>query len=201
MFASTHPNYSTESRATRTRHSSSSLQRSRIASGLSFWAASKSERLTVTIACLLFPIATERTNTFALLRACRQIYAETVLLPLAINPLTIKDFLQLGVLLKGIRKYQPSQIKVLEVETGVYEMASIYKDLTAARFEKGQLEKYFPALQRVHVRIFPTQYPTPRSIADAEAYVNSGIAPDPVARGYEVTVEAMTMDYNKFHQL
>jgi hypothetical protein len=47
MFASTHPNYLTESRATKTRHSYVSLLRSGIISGISFWTASKSERLTV----------------------------------------------------------------------------------------------------------------------------------------------------------
>lgn len=143
----------------------------------------------------------ERINTFALLRACRQIYAETALLPLTLNTLTVTSLGSIGRLLKGIPNYQRKRIKVLHIETWASMWGPRLNLRIKERFEKAYLKTHCPALQRIHVYIYPQKGDWASPIADAEAYVKSEVAPGFVARGYEVTVEVMTIDYAKFETM
>jgi hypothetical protein len=81
-------------------------------------------------------------------------------------------------------------------------MTSTYNHITKDHFEKANLELHFPALKRIHICVY-SGYSIPRpqdsvSLADSEAYIKSEITPGLVARGYEVTVESMALDYHKF---
>jgi len=149
----------------------------------------------------LLVIPRERTNAFALLRTCRQIYAETALLPLTINTLTVKSLPRIGPLLREMRKYQRSQIAVFKVEISDPRRTTSHSYVTQEHFKEAYLETHLPCLRRIHICLYPARNGKPETIVEGEAFLNSKIAPGLVARGYEVEVEAMAMDYSTFHHL
>jgi hypothetical protein len=150
----------------------------------------------------MLPRPCERTNTFALLRVCRQIYAETALLPFSANTFLFRRYWDMGGRTNDLRKHQYSQIRDVQLEVTTLDTTkSVFQDRLTVRFKKMQLDRRFPGLQRLHVCVFPFRKKPKWSVSKCEAFIRTNLAPDVLAMGYGVTIEKMRTGWPRFNRL
>lgn len=149
----------------------------------------------------MMPRPSERENAFDLLRTCRQIYAETALLPFSANTFSWSFYSNLGTSVRAFRKFQCSQL--LEVQ---FEMpASDLNDPWSKNYLKGvfgglTLGKWLPGLQLIHFCVFPDPSWDVISFTACDAFLRSDIVPIMLLKGYEITIEKMNEGWWDFHQ-
>lgn len=134
----------------------------------------------------------ERPNIFALLRVCRQIYAETALLPLAVNVLPVRPWWSLTPAVRPFRTYQIKQIEELRVEIGLFELCGP-SEHWLDYFIVGGKFALLPNLRRVRVSLFSHLEPKRESkpLAEYESQLHTALDSRLLSAGYELVVEGM----------
>jgi hypothetical protein len=150
----------------------------------------------------VLPRPCDRINIFALLRVCRQIYAETALLPFTANTFSFVDFWDIGRRTKDLRKYQYSQIRTLQLELYyLYPVNAVNQDRLRALLNKIRLIKRFPCLQCIHICLFPTAKRLKACRSNCEAFIRAELAPEVLAMGYELTIEKIRTSWGAFNRV
>jgi hypothetical protein len=149
----------------------------------------------------LMPQPCERGNAFLLLRTCRQIYAETGVLPFTINTFSITSYWSLVHMFKPFRKYQCSQIEQIHIEMSNSGLEEWWKAWMKRQFDDVDLSGRLPGLRRIYFRIFPCPHHPNASFGPSKAFLQSDIVPGMLAKGYQISIEEMGITANKFdHQ-
>jgi hypothetical protein len=137
----------------------------------------------------------EGLNTFALLRVCRQTYAETALLPFSVNTFAALDCCNLGKSVKAFKKYQRSQITHLQVE-------HLVSDVQASQWFKSSLDlknyDVLPGLRCVKFQLFPCMISGHKSFSEAETILRSLPEFALLADKYDAVVEEMEVSWLTF---
>jgi hypothetical protein len=140
----------------------------------------------------------ERKNAFSLLRTCRQIYAETAVLPFTINRFSMTCYWTLLKSSKHFRKYQCSQIEKIQLEQSMYGLQERYRELVKSNLAERSLSTVLPGLRRIHIRAFPCSYYTGVTFGAFEAFLQSEVIPGMLAKGYQVSIEEMNITAEEF---
>ena len=94
-----------------------------------------------------------------LLRTCRQIYAETALLPYKTNTFSFQKYVGIKQGLRYLKPFQRAQI--VDVQLEIFQRSNLRLPNNAAIEGLAQLSKYnldfLPALKRLHILIFSTR--------------------------------------------
>ncbi|KAH4935010.1 hypothetical protein HBI79_080090 [Parastagonospora nodorum] len=139
------------------------------------------------------PEPSERTNTFALMRACRQIYAKTDILPMTTNVFQLTNCSTLWIAAKSFRKYQLRQIIGVRVEVNDLRFQRCYAVYLKQLFEVNKLS-IFPNLRSVHFCVYGSKARVYTSLSDCSAFLHEHFGDQMRAAGYDMVVEKMDID-------
>ncbi|EAT87989.2 hypothetical protein SNOG_04229 [Parastagonospora nodorum SN15] len=139
------------------------------------------------------PEPSERTNTFALMRACRQIYAETALLPTTTNVFQLTNCSTFWIAPKSFRKYQLRQIIEVRVEVNDLHFQRCYEVYLKQLFEVNKLS-IFPNLRSVHFCVHGSKARVYTSLSVCSAFLHEHFGDQMRAAGYDMVVEKMDID-------
>lgn len=144
------------------------------------------------------PEASEKTNAFALLGTCRQIYAESVHLPFAGNTFSVQHLFRFGKCFKSFKTHQLSHIKEVNIEISAGELG----DGTTFNYFQYcfQHTKFdlLPELRRIRLCLFPFQRTKFGSIAEAEKSLRKLVERTLESKQYDLVVQRMDMDSREF---
>ncbi|KAF2830992.1 hypothetical protein CC86DRAFT_272702, partial [Ophiobolus disseminans] len=97
----------------------------------------------------------EREKPFELLRTCRQIYAETALLPFSANTFSWNLSNQMKSSLSAFRKFQGNQLREVQFELVSRDMRADYnRNRARGMFSRVDHRKQLPSLQHIKICIF-----------------------------------------------
>jgi hypothetical protein len=147
---------------------------------------------------VFLPRTHERLNTFALLRVCRQIYAETALLPFIVNTFSALDCRNLRKSFKAFRKYQRSQITHLQIKVwGSAVRAPAYWFASSLKPDKFAV---LPGLRRIKFQLFPDDKWKNKSFSETETFLRSIPEFALLANKYDIVVEKMDVTWLTLHR-
>jgi hypothetical protein len=144
----------------------------------------------------------ERSNLFTILRVCRQIYAETALLPYNVNVFSVHDLLgddalQVGKSANRLKKYQLSQIAELKItltSSGVmfpYSWTSC--SLNPSKFMD------LTGLRRIKIQIFTCDEWKASSFSQVETRLRSYAGVSLLVDRYDLVIEKMDATWQAYH--
>jgi hypothetical protein len=146
--------------------------------------------------CVLRPEPRERGNIFALLTACRQIYAETSVLPFVVNTFSIQQSWGLRSDTKRFRKGQRSQIDELSLDVMTSDFGQNYGQYLKTVIDVATLAA-FPELKRLKFCLFPHQDWRYMCFAECETRIRSLYEYGLSAQGIDMLVEKMDVDFDE----
>jgi hypothetical protein len=149
---------------------------------------------------MFVPMPRERVNASALLRTCRQIYAETALIPFAVNTFSVNDdYWPLRRVVKSLPKYQRSQITELRVELQSSELTEGSEPWWKCIFDTNRFSA-LPGLQCIRVCVFPSDDWETTIFSNCEARLRLCVESDLRSKGHDLVVEKMNTKYAVFEK-
>jgi hypothetical protein len=137
------------------------------------------------------PQPCERVNIFSLLTVCRQIYAETAILPLSTNTISLRQYWSQGKALNAIKTYQRKHVHEIQIEMLSNEFYADNIGFLRSSLSKATYAS-FPELQRIRIRMFPFTSWEETPFLECEQALRSAVESDLRVLGYDLLVEKMT---------
>jgi hypothetical protein len=140
-----------------------------------------------------------QTNACALLQVCRQIYAETALIPIVINTFSVSDYQSLARVARTLPKYQRGKISEVQFEIPTYKLEAERDKWLLYGF---QITKFsaLPGLRRVRVCLFPCDNWKVTTFHEYETRLRSCLETGLRARGYDLLVEKMDIHWSDYRK-
>lgn len=147
---------------------------------------------------LFRPKRSKRANIFAILRVCRQIYAETALLPVSVNSFSTKHSWSLRRAVRLWRAYQRNQLTELQIEITTSELQRPPEQWLIGLVEDGNFA-LLPALRRIRVCLFLGRMPEGKvqPLAEYAKLLYSAVGSKLASAGYELVVEEMDVSWRQ----
>jgi hypothetical protein len=147
------------------------------------------------------PKPSTRVNIFAILRVCRQIYAEASLFPISVNSFSTNNEWTLKRALRPWRTYQRKQLTDLHIEVATSELGSPPEQWLLYLVEDGNFS-LLPNLRRIRVCLFLSSMDEGKvqPLVEYAKLLHSAVGPKLASAGFELVVEQMDgcwSDYNK----
>jgi hypothetical protein len=147
---------------------------------------------------VFLPKPSERLNTFALLRVCRQIYAETALLPFSGNTFSVVACRKMGNPAKAFKKYQCSQITHLQVE--LWDSAVRVSPRWFVSLLSLKNFAFLPGLRCIKVQLFPDKDWEFMSFSKTKTLLRLIPEYALLADKYDLVVEKMDVSWVTFYR-
>lgn len=140
----------------------------------------------------------EPTHAMALLRTCRQIYAEAALMPLAHNTMSFEYLSVIKVAINKLKPHQRKNITCIKINllspNCVHQLGPSY-----IMNKRVSLPRILPGLKEIHVRIFKStaENAPPYNV---EEKLHQYLAPSVIGMPVDLKIERMELTYNEYDE-
>ncbi|KAF1944057.1 hypothetical protein EJ02DRAFT_432624 [Clathrospora elynae] len=140
----------------------------------------------------------EPTKEMALLRTCRQIYAEAAMMPLILNKFSFECVFEAKYVLSKLKTHQRKHIAHLQFELSRPSRVSVLARSDFHRF-RFPLPGYLPGLKELRVCIFSVSATDETARGENERQVRKKLEPHTQGTSIELNVEQTEFDWESYH--